>query len=262
MPMGSSRLTLSETFLIQKEETIARKKKTKKLEAAQSAATNQMIYIRILQSVVTIPNTTSIKNPDPSTPLHLYLIKGSLDDIARYAGSTVNWIIKVANLICDPSGASRIYTHTEGTPSYWYDRKRNADWRQVTLGDPLIAGIYEFVTTGPITLSRISERRDHSLTSNGSVSNAATFRRDLDLRDGVCVVTQEPASFSLIASHLVPKRVGDDGAKEIITRFVGAGMACHIHKFHPRLGILLLSTLDNFVDRFKLGFYHDTVRNL
>lgn len=206
-------------------------------------------------------NTT---NPDPSTssstPRHLYLIQGTFDDIARLAGSTVNWIIKVANLICDPSGAGRIYTHTEGTPIYWYDKDRNPDWRQVALGDPLAAGIYEFVTTVPITISKISERQIHSLTSAGSVSNAATFHRDLNLRDGACVVTQNPTS--LIASHLVPKRIGTEGAKDVVTRFVGAEAARDIHRFHPYLGILLTSTLDYLVNRYKLGFYHDTVRNL
>ena len=76
-----------------------------------------------------------------------------------------------------------------------------------------------------ITLSRISERRDHSLTSICSVFSAATFRRDVGLRDGACVVTQEPVA--LIASHLVPKRVGNDGAKEVVSRFVGAREAIY-----------------------------------
>ena len=65
------------------------------------------------------------------------------------------------------------------------------------------------------SLSSISEQlRDHSLTSICSVFSAATFRRDVGLRDGACVVTQEPVA--LIASHLVPKRVGNNGAKEVV----------------------------------------------
>ena len=46
------------------------------------------IVMELLQNSPIIPN-----NPDPSTSLHLYLIEGSLDEIARYAGSTVSWII-------------------------------------------------------------------------------------------------------------------------------------------------------------------------
>ena len=125
------------------------------------------------------------------------------------------------------------------------------------MGDPLVAGVYEFVTTVPITISKISERQIHSLTSAGSVSSAAAFCRDLNRRDVTCVVTQN--SESLIASHLIPKRVGTEGAKEIVSRFVGAEAARGIHKFHPSLGILLTSTLDSPVDRFKLGFYHGAV---
>ena len=67
---------------------------------------------------------------------------------------------------------------------------------------------------------------------------------------------------SLIASHLVPKRVGDEGAEAIMERFVGDGEGRDIHRFHPSLGILLVSTLDFLVDLNKLGFYHEMVRIL
>lgn len=104
-----------------------------------------MIHIRVLQSVVTLHtdlNTADITNPDPSNP-HIYLFEGSLNDIARYAGSTVDWIMKVAHSICDPSAAGRIYKHREGTASYWYDKERDASWRRVAQNDLLSAGIYE-----------------------------------------------------------------------------------------------------------------------
>ena len=234
------------------EKRLKGKQKAKIPKAKAISPTDQMIYIRVLQSVIT--------TLDPVPDRHLYLIQGSFGDIARYAGTTVNWIIKVANLICDPSSAGHIYTHTKGTSDYWYDKDRNPDWRQVDLGDPLVAGIYEFVTAATITISKISERQIHSLTSAGSESSAATFQQDLNLRDGVCVVSQNTSS--LIASHLVPKRIGTEGAKEVVTRFVGAGAARGIHRFHSSLGILLTSTLDYLVDRYKVGFYHVTVRNL
>lgn len=177
---------------------LKQKQKTEKPEAepeaepearAQSATTtgtcNQMIYIRVqVQSVI-------LTNLDPNAPPHLYLIEGSLDDIRRFAGITVDWIIKVANSICDPSGkAGRFYTHTTETPSYWYNRNRDQiHWRQVALGDALVPGIYEFMSTTSITLSKISERPNRSLTTAGSKSDATTFRRHLNERDGGCVVT-------------------------------------------------------------------------
>ena len=42
-----------------------------------------------------------------------------------------------------------------------------------------------------------------------------------------------------------PETSSTNGAKEVVTRFVGAE-----------------ATLDYLVDRYKLGFYHDSVRNL
>ena len=227
-------------------------------ESKAQRATDQKVYIRVHYSDVIVDNT----DLDPSAPRHLYLIEGKFDDIARHAGDTIDWIIRVSNLICDPSGKGHIYTHTEGTPSYRYDKDRDADWRQVALGDPLLAGIYEFVANDHITLSKICERNTHSVTSRrtATTAHANTFRRNLEERDVACVVTGNDVS--LVASHLVPKRVGDEGAETIMERFVGEGEGRGIHRFHPSLGILLVSTLDSMVDLNKLGFYHEMVRIL
>ena len=229
---------------------INRNQKTEEPQPVAQSTTSRMIYIRVLLQSFVFPTTTSSR--------HLYLIQGSIDDIGRYAGTTVDWIIKVANSICDPAGAGQVYTHTVGTVCYWQYRDRNVDWRQVVPGDPLLPGIYEFVSPHPITLSKISERQSHSVTSIGSESSAAAFRQHLDLRDGGgCVVTRSAAS--VIPSHLIPKRMGTDGAKEVVTRFEGAQAAHDIHRFHPSIGVLLLSTLDTLVDDYNLGFFHVSV---
>ena len=110
-------------------------------ESKAQRATDRKVYIRVHYSDVIVDNT----DLDPSAPRYLYLIEGKLKDIARYAGDTIDWIIRVSNLICDPSGKGHIYTHTQGTPSYWYDKDRDTGWREVAPGDPLLAGIYEFL---------------------------------------------------------------------------------------------------------------------
>jgi hypothetical protein len=223
-----------------------------------STTASRIIYIRVRRShIVVNPNTT---NPPPTTPQppgHLYVIEGAIEDIGRYAGTTVDWVIKVARLICDPSSPGRVYTHTTGTPSDWYHLDRDSSWRRVVLGDPLLPGIYEFEAARPITLSKISRRQSHSLTSVGSESSASTFRHHIELRDDGCVVTRVPRS--LVASHLIPKRMGTEGAKDVVTRFVGAQASIGIHRFSPDIGVLLVSTLDSLVDSYKLGFYHVTV---
>jgi hypothetical protein len=84
-------------------------------------------------------------------------------------------IIKVAHLICDPLGAGhgQLYTYTMGTSSSWFDLGRTFSWRKVVPGDPLLPGIYEFKSTYPILLSKISQRSTHSMTSKGSESRAS-----------------------------------------------------------------------------------------
>ncbi len=227
--------------------------------AGQSTATTMMthdqyIYIRVRSNLLRSfqPATTN-----PPTR-HLYLIKGTIEDIRRYAGTTVDWVIKVAHLICSPTRVGQVYIHTTCTPQYWYDRDRGTDWRQVLLGGPLLPGIYEFESSVPIVLSRLSIRKTRSKTSLRSESSASTFNRKIKKRDGgTCVITSAPSS--LIASHLIPKRMGTEGAKAVVMEFVGAQTAIDVHRFHPMIGIFLLSSLDKRVDLYKLGFYHNAV---
>jgi hypothetical protein len=209
---------------------------------------SQFVYIRVHSSLLSIP---------ASQARHLYLIEGRLEDIRRFSGATVDWVIKVAHFICNPGGASQVFTHTTGTTFEWYASDRDTSWRQVVQGNPLLPGIYEFVSTHPISFSKICERHNRSVTTPGSESNSTTFTTSLSHRDNGCVVTK--VTTPVIASHLIPKRLGSDGVQAIVTRFSGTQAAVGIHRFDPQIGILLCSTLDNLVDSFRLGFYHDAV---
>ncbi|KAF9510047.1 hypothetical protein BS47DRAFT_1348462 [Hydnum rufescens UP504] len=230
----------------------------------------EFVYIRVRQArILPIPTPPPAANPLPAGPPpagppltgpppadHLYLIEGRLEDVMRYAGQTVDWLIRVAHLICEPLGAGRLYTHPTGTASDWYHLDRTPIWHQVNPGDLLLPGIYEFELTGLLLLSKISERDLHSVTTAGAQSSSTMFRELLHLRDGSqCVVTE--AVTSLIASHLIPKRLGSDGARDVVTRFSGAQAALGIYSFAPKIGILLWSPLDTLVDHFHLGFYHE-----
>jgi hypothetical protein len=69
------------------------------------------------------PSFSQSLAPLPPTHLlsgHLHLIEGEFADISRYAGTTVDWVSKVAHLICDPLGAGQLYTHTTGMSSNWF----------------------------------------------------------------------------------------------------------------------------------------------
>jgi hypothetical protein len=188
----------------------------------------------------------------------LYLIEGAFSDIVRYASAAVDpradWIIKIAHLLCEPLGSGRVFTHTTGTPEDWYTSDRTPSWREVVPGDLLLPGIYQFETTHPIGLSKISERQSHSVTASESVSNSSTFRTQLNERDGGCVLTRQ--LFPLAASHLIPMRIGSDGARETVERFAGVAEATGINQFDPRVGIMLFKGVDHWIDVYDAAFYH------
>lgn len=222
-----------------------------------------VVCIRIW--VMDLPQASLASLPsDRRSPHHLYLIQGTLEDIVRYSGPTVDWVIRVAHLLCNPLGNGRIYTHPGDTPDLWWDVDRDTSWTEISRGGLLYPRIYEFEPTPPhpIILSKICLRQTQSVTTEGSgpQSNPSTFRQHLNQRDGdMCAVTGD--ILSLRASHLIPKRLGTEGAEDIVNRFVGAaevrGIHPRIHKYHASIGILLFSGLDSLVDVFQAGFYHD-----
>lgn len=53
---------------------------------------------------------------------------------------------------------------------------------------------------------------------------------------------------SLVASHLIPKRIGTEGAQDIAKRFSGEQTVIGIHRYDPRIGILLSTPLNSLVE--------------
>jgi len=113
--------------------------------------TSQFVYIRVRMAQIQTENQPPAGQRSSG---HVYLIRGTFRDIARYAGTTVDWIIRIAHLLCDPLGIGHVFTHTTGTPSDWYSSDRTPSWREVVHGDQLLPGIYEFEPTHPIILSK------------------------------------------------------------------------------------------------------------
>jgi len=73
------------------------------------------------------------------------------------------------------------------------------------------------------------------------------------LEDRKCVITTNHDS-NLVASHLVPGRIGDTGIAEIIRWFVGQVVPADIDRHYPILGVLHSRSLDVLVDTYKVGF--------
>jgi hypothetical protein len=188
----------------------------------------------------------------------LNIIIANLLDLRPFAGDTVDWLIKVARLIFEPLGTSSLYTFTTESLEWWLEREMEpALWRKVVHGEQLRATIYEFLPDNDalITLTRMSLRQTRSVTTNTSLPRAATFRDELLRRDGACVITQHTLVALLVASHLIPRRLGNSGVQSIIQRFTGSSTP--VDRYDPTIGVFLFSALDILADSYQLGFWNN-----
>jgi len=108
------------------------------------------------------------------------------------------------------TGRGSLYTFTL---DYWLEREMDlSQWRVVSPGDNLTATIYEFrpANNAFITLTQMSDARTPHA----------------------------------IASHLIPRRLGDAGVGAVFQRFNPA----LVDRYDTRLGVMLSRNLDSLVD--------------
>ena len=224
--------------------------------------TPQTLYLRVNRGFLLLPPAPDQPNPVPmpilSNKPNLDVIVANLPDLHPFAGNTVDWLIRVARLIFEPLGMSSLYTFTTGPLESWMNREfEPLLWRRVEQGEQLEATIYEFRPDNdvPITPTKMSLRDTRSVTSATptSTNRATTFRSELLRRDRACIVTQTSRMETLIASHLIPRRLGDAGVQSAIERFTGA--ITPVDRYNSTVGVLLYMTLDVFVDSFRAGFW-------
>ena len=223
---------------------------------------SQTLYLRLNRRfLLQFPDATEDKPnpqplpPPPGTAGNLIVINASLSDLRPFAGDTVDWLIKVAKLIFEPLGTSSLYTFTTESPEWWLEREMEpSTWRIVAQGEQLRATIYEFRPDNDalVMLTQKSERHMRSVTTNTSSDRAASFRDALLRRDRLCIISQQDRS--MIASHLIPRRLGDNGVQAIIQRF--AGSSTSLNRFDPTIGVFLFTGLDMCVDAYNLGFWN------
>jgi hypothetical protein len=222
------------------------------------------VYLRVNRRfLVLFPIASADEpNPQPLPPLpgttgNLNIIIADLGDLSQFAGDTVDWLITVARLIFEPRGTSSLYTFTTDSLEWWLDREMEPSlWRPVMPGEQLRATIYEFVPNDDafIALTKMSLRQARSVTTNTSIPQATPFRNALLQRDQTCIITRQSLQRSLIASHLIPRRLGDAGVQSVFQRFIGS--CTTVNRYDPRIGVLLSATLDTFVDAYELGFWN------
>ncbi|KAF8340833.1 hypothetical protein F5887DRAFT_1160371 [Amanita rubescens] len=229
----------------------------------------QRLYLRVSREFLNQLPAPTADQPDPE-PLppppgiggHLFVIIQDIEDLRPFAGERVDWLIRVARLMFEPLGNSHLFTFTgditEDTVQLWINMDMvPAQWRQVQQGEPLRPTIYEFRpnNNAPITLSKMSARQSHSVTTNTSQPHADAFRDAIRARDTRCIITGHPRFRAVTASHLIPKRLGDVAIRSVVQRFTGLD-ASGVTRFDPRLGVLLVKHMDSMVDFYELGFWH------
>jgi hypothetical protein len=97
-----------------------------------------------------------------------------------------------------------------------------------------------------ITLTKMSLRHTRSVTTDTSIPQATAFRDALLRRHQTCVITQQPLQQSLVASHLIPRRLGDAGVQSAFQRFTDSSTI--VDRYDPLIGVPLVGTLDLFTD--------------
>ena len=192
---------------------------------------------------------------------HLYLLNAALLSLSSYTNSKVDWLICVARLICKPLDCGTLFMFQEGGNEDWHHQEMTTStWRAVEAGEILEGRIYEYrlTNTNSVMLAKISSPRNRpSIMSTSSKDKSKKFCRDLEKCDTRCIVTGQALAVSLAASHLIPKRLGDSNAREIVTVFSGGIFPvsqdfCH---FNPTLGVLLNLNIDAYMDRYLVGFW-------
>ena len=225
----------------------------------------QIVYLRVNRRFLgLLPAPTADQpNPAPFPPPpgasgNLVVIQAELPELHKFAGRTTDWLIRIARLIFEPLGTSSLYTFTTETVEWWMEREMEPTlWRPVTHGEQLRATIYEFRPDSGafIVITKMSLRHARSVTTNISVPRATEFRHALIQRDTECIISQHPPENMLVASHLIPRRLGNVGVQSVLQRFTGPSIP--VDRYDPTVGVLLVSNLDVLADGYDLGFWNN-----
>ena len=217
---------------------------------------NKKFLYRFATATDAQPNPPLL-SPDVNTSLPLNVIIADRESLQPYAGTTVNWLIKIARIIFEPRGMSHLYTFTEGTVEEWVNKEMEPElWKQVESEDHLEPTIYEFRpdNDSSIEMIKMSKREMKSKTTRASQSRvrSSTIRTELLQRDRVCILSRNSIKESLMASHLLPKRLGDSGVQSVFQRF--AGCTRSVDRYSSTIGVLLNANMDRLASAYCVGF--------
>jgi len=220
-----------------------------------------MLYLRIGQRFLNLLPAATEEQPNPQPMLattgNLNVIIAPLPDLRPFSGDTVDWLIQVARLIFELCGMSSLYTFTTGIVKSWLEWKMvQEQWRMVQDGEQLRSTIYKFHpdSNAPITFMRLSLRHMRSITTSMLAGRGNTFHKALLQRLQQCIISPIRLLQLLIASHLIPRRLGDSDVQSVINRFTD--VSTPVDRYNPIIRAPLYLSLDVWVDTYQLGFWN------
>ncbi len=219
-----------------------------------------VVYLRVNRRFLLLPNPPTENQPNPasSPPLdgtgNLNVIAGPLLDIQNFAGTTVDWLIRVAKLVLDPRGAGALYTFQTGTVQYWLNQEMTDSWRQVAVGEELASTIYEYrrLDGQLMDLTRICDCQIDPVAA--PTREEAEFRKTFLAQHTECIISRASYDRILTASHLIPACLGDEVVQYIFERFTG--LSNSVTRHHQSTVVPLNLFFDAFVAAFNLGFWN------
>jgi len=158
------------------------------------------VYLRVNRRLLLLPNlpTANQPNPQPSQPPpgttgNLNIITAELPDLQKFAGNTVDWLLRVARFLLDPRGVGVLHTFQTGSLQYWLDQEMDHSWRQVGPGDILLPTIYEYrrLDGQAMELTRVCDYHDKAKSEylrSDTTRQEKEFRKALFDRDLQCIV--------------------------------------------------------------------------
>jgi hypothetical protein len=179
---------------------------------------------------------------------YLQILEAQIKDLAPYAPSA-QWLVDFCEgfFIC-AAGSIFVQPWTKRTEPH--DTPRDPSWTTLTPAAQLEGAVYEFVPSEPTGSLLFCKKNESSATSEASADSSMDFRAALIRRDVGCILTGDEPS-ACIASHIVPKRLGDDRINSILS---WANCPNPSGRFDMRVGILVTATIDRYIDDMHLCF--------
>jgi hypothetical protein len=179
---------------------------------------------------------------------YLQILEAQIQDLAPYAPSA-QWLADFCEgFFIGAAGSIFVQPLTKRTDPP--DTPRDPSWTTLTPAAQLEGAVYEFVPSKSTDSFLFCKKNESSATSEASADSSMDFRAALIRRDVGCILTGDEPS-ACIASHIVPKRLGDDRINSILS---WANCANPSGRFDMRVGILVTATIDRYIDDMHLCF--------